>query len=143
VWGVTAFLMLSTFFGGFFYMFYLIELGLTLSFFNLILVTFLLLLPVSMTIGFFCFELLSSRKNKKPISFHAKRFIGRVFLVDICFVIIVAISSVINLLAPIINERYLLTILVFASVIAFIALYVVIRDTKIGRFFSRVEKGEW
>ncbi|MFX0203045.1 MAG: hypothetical protein ACFFCW_43635 [Candidatus Hodarchaeota archaeon] len=142
-WGVTAFIMLSVFFGGFLYLLYLAEIGLTLTFINFILYMFLLLLPISMAIGFFIFEILVGRKIRNPFSFHIKRFVGRMILSETIFLLIVAISSLINLLAPFVPEQHLLTILIFANLAVSIALYAMIRNTKIGHFFSRLEKGEW
>ena len=143
IWGITAFLMLCIFFAGFLYLLYLVEIGFTLSFFNLILYMFLLWLPISMVTGFSAFEILSSRKTKKSFLFHVKRFVGRMVLTEILFLLVVAISSVINLLAPFIPQRYLLTILVFANLAVSIALCILIKNPRIGHFFSRLEKGEW
>ncbi|MFX0202845.1 MAG: hypothetical protein ACFFCW_42615 [Candidatus Hodarchaeota archaeon] len=142
-WGITAFIMLAVFFGGFLYLLYLAEIGLTLTFINFILYMFLLLLPTSMVVGFFTFELLVSRKIKKPFSFHAKRFVGRMALSEFCFLLFAAISSAINLLSPFMPERNLFTILIFANIVLSIALYVIIKNARIGHFLSRLEKGEW
>jgi hypothetical protein len=142
-WGVTLFVTLSVFFGGFLYILYLTELGFVLQGFSFFLYLFLLLLPMSMVIGFFTFEILASRKIKKPFSFHVKRFVGRMVLTEIVFLLIVAISSIINLLAPFLSEGYLITIQIFADLAVAILLYAFTRNPRVGRFFSQLEKGEW
>jgi len=142
-WGVTLFVTISVFFGGFLYILYLTEIGFVLRFFSFFLYMFLLLLPISMVTGFFTFEILSSRKIKKPFSFHVKRFVGRMILAEIVFLLVVAISSIVNLLVPFLSERYLITIMIFANLAVAIVLYAFTRNPRVGRFFSRLEKGEW
>lgn len=143
IWGVTSSVTLSVFFGGFLYILYLTEIGFVLRFFSFFLYMFLLLLPISMITGFFAFEILLSRKIKKPFSFHAKRFVGRMVLAEIVFLFVVAISSIVNLLAPFLSERYLITILIFANLAVAIVLYVLTRNHRVRRFFSQLQKGEW
>lgn len=141
VWGITGFLTVCIVFGITFYQHYI---GVAQRFFALILNIFLLWLPLSITISFSIFEILSSIKIKKPLSFHIKRFIGRMILTGIFVIFVVAFSSVINyLLAPFVSERYLVIILIFGYLSLSITLYKMVKNPKIGCFFSRLEKGEW
>lgn len=142
-WGITAFLTLAVFFGGFLYLFYLLEIGLKQTFFGLILYIFLLWLPVSIATGFSTQEMVLRRKVKKPFLSHVKRFAGRMILAEVVFLLVIAISSVVNLLAPFLPERYLVIIFIIANLTGTIALYIVTRNPRIGHFFSQLEKGEW
>jgi hypothetical protein len=143
VWGITVFLIVCIFFSILFYQLYLVGIGITQPVLNLILNIFLLWLPISMITGCFVFEILSSRKIKKPFSFHVKRFTGRMVLTEICFLLIAAVSYAVNLLAPFLPERFLITAFIFAFLILSAALYLMTKNPKVGRFFSKLEKGEW
>lgn len=140
IWGITGFLTVCIMFGAIFFQY---SIGVVQCFFSPILSIFLLWLPLTMIISFSAFEILFSIKIKKPLSFHLKRFTGRMMLTGIVVVFVATISSVINLLAPFMPEKYLATTLIFGYLLTSVALYILVKNPKIRRFFSKLEKGEW
>jgi len=142
-WGVTSFLTLAVFLSGFVCLLYFQEVGFRLSFFVFITYMFLLVLPTAIAAGFSTYEVLLSRRMKRSFSFHMKRFVGRMVLAEVLFVLVVAVSGAINSLSPFLPERYLIMILIFANLATGMVLYMASRNPRIGRFFRRLENGDW
>lgn len=98
----------------------------------------LLFATIPLTIFMATYEVLYSRKVKKTLKFHLKRFAGRMFIILLAFSSFF-MSLVLSYIAlsPTIGDEAVLP----GIVIWLIGIFIV--GTKFSEFFGRFEKGEW
>jgi hypothetical protein len=142
VWAITSFVILILMLGQISYYRYFIGEGAP-SLYSVILLSFLVFVPASTSVGFFVQEILLALKIRKTLTFHAKRFFSLMMLVGILILLFSGVSSLINLLAPFLPSEYLIAAFIFGLLLSAIASIVLINRSRVSRFLSDLSKEEF
>jgi predicted neutral ceramidase superfamily lipid hydrolase len=97
--------------------------------------------PLSIVASFLTYETLDYKKRDGKLSFHLKRFFGRVSLIAVFFVIFLVFVALLSSTSP--TEDIATGGLVLASLTTAVILYVLTRSSKTKDLLSKLEKGEW
>jgi len=139
IMGISAMLTLPVLLGGAIYVIYLHATA-AMDFNQGILYIFLLVIPTYLGLCFSIYEVLYSRKIKKPLRFHIKRFTSRTIVAIGYFLGFIALWSIFSfLLSTLISLRYILLLTLLTSSIA-LALLVALPKTR--QMIEKFTKGE-
>jgi len=129
--GISAAVTLPVLFGGCVYLLYLYVNG-VIEYTQGIVYSFLLLYPLFMGLCLGVYEILSSRKIKKPLQFHIKRFMSRVIILSSYGLILAGFWSLYSrLFSELISSGYILLLALLTSSLILAALATVPRTKRI------------
>jgi hypothetical protein len=139
LYGLSMIPFLAVLFALSIYFIYLMEKNLLTSLWDIIIQIGLPLILIGLPMASLMFEVLSHRKNKQPLIFHMKRFMGRVLLILASALSFFGLLAIINVfLSPIIGEEF---VFISGILIWLLGFYVVL--TMFKEFFMKLDKGEW
>jgi hypothetical protein len=137
--GISAILFLPILIGGSVYLVYLYATD-VIDYYQGILYTFLLLVPIYLCLCFAIYEVLFNRRTKKPLLFHFKRFLSRIAIILGYLLCILALWSVLNLyLNQLISWKYILFIAFFTASLMLAILVAIPKTRQLIKKFSSGE----
>lgn len=137
VMGISAMLTLPVLLGGAIYVVYLHAID-VIDFNQGILYAFLLVVPAYLGLWFSTYEVLSSRKVKKPLRFHIERFVSRMIVAtgySLCFVALWSVFSF--FLSTLISRSYIVLLTLLTSTLTLATLVTVPKTRQIIEKFTK------
>lgn len=129
--GISAGVAFSALFGGFFYLFYLYVNDI-IEYTQGIIYSFLILYPLFIGLWVGAYEILSSRRIKKPLQSHIRRFTSRVIILSSYGLMLAGFWSLYSrLLSELISSGYILLLAVLTSSVTLAALATVPRTRRV------------
>lgn len=139
IMGISAMLTLPIATSGIIY-FILLKTNNVISSYEILALYSILWIPVSTTIYLAAYEVLMSRKIKKPLHFHFRRFLSRTTVLSGYWFLFLVSWSLLNLLLNrLVSWRYIL-LLAFLTASVFLAVLVVVPKTRL--IIEKFTKGE-